>query len=267
MTNILTQNRRVFIDVRKGQNNDALIRSIENQDERRAFADGLSDILKNYPEDVSKEIELTKEILKRFAILCGIQYPMQPGWYNSIIENYSALWSLTLCDVNNQWYNYMASNEFLSAEQCIPTEKHIIGLYGRAESGKTPTMKKVFRMLQTKYPEHEIVFEPTTSYDAKGTFFVGNAKVGIEGQGDPNSRQEQSINDFVNLGCDVILVASRTRGMTVDSIRKNMKNYQVFTYHPNIGTDKIEQREANKDSSLFLATMVEGHAIDAFAGL
>lgn len=228
MISILSQNRRVFIDVRNRQNNDALIRLMENRQERMAFVDGLPEILDNYPKEVSKEIDLTKEILKRFAILCGISYPTQPGWYSSIIESYGALWSLTLCDKDNQWFNIMACDDFLSAEQCLPTEKHIIGLYGSAQTGKTPTIKKVFRELQKKYHEHAVVFEPTSSYDAKGIFFVGNAKVGIDGQGDPYGRQvDRSIAEFVSVGCDIILVSSRNFGMTVDAIDRYQGVHEI----------------------------------------
>ena len=260
MISILTRNRRVFIDVRNRQNNNALIRSIENEQERRAFSKGLSDILDHYPANISNEIELSKEILKRFAILCGIQYPTQPGWYNSIIENYGTLWSLTLCDDKNLWYNFMACNEFLSAEQCLPTDKHIIGLYGRAESGKTPTVKKVFRMLQTEYPEHAVIFEPTTSYDAKGIFFVGNAKVGVEGQGDPNGRQvDRSIAEFVSIGCDIILVSSRNFGMTVDAIDRYRDIYTI-DWVPRMIRNRFNIKEcerANRTQATELMNMIE----------
>ena len=227
MLSLLEHNRRVFIDVHDMNNNGPLIRSIQNEQERRTFSLGLAKLLADFPQHVYEDINLTKEILTRFAILCGVECPAQPGWFYSITGNDGALWTLTLRDRNNEWYTFMASDDFLSVERCVPTGKHIIGLYGSAYTGKTPTMKKVFRALQKKYPEHAAVIESATRYDAKGIFFIGNAKVGIEGQGDPNSRLLYSIPEYVSVGCDIILVACHNFGMTVDAIDRFENKYQI----------------------------------------
>ncbi len=227
MLSLLEHNRRVFIDVHDMNNNGPLIRSIQNEQERRIFSLGLAKLLSDFPQHVYEDITLTKDILTRFATLCGVADSTQPGWFYSITGDDGALWTLTLRNGDRDWYTFMASDDFLSAEQCLPTEKHIIGLYGSGYTGKTPTMKKVFRTLQTKYPKHAVVIESATRYDAKGIFFIGNAKVGIEGQGDPNSRQQVSIPEFVSIGCDVILVACHNFGMTVDIIDRFEDKYKI----------------------------------------
>lgn len=262
MISLLTQNRRVFIDVRNRQNNEQLIHSIEDEQERNAFAQGLLDILNTYPQNVYSEYDATKEVLKRFACLCGITFPTQPGWFCPIMGNYGALLSLTLCDGNNQWYTFMACDNYLSAELCVPTKKHIIRLFGAKERGKTPTMKIVFSELLHKYSTHSIVFESTASYDVKGLFFIGDAKVGVDGQGDPNGRQLESIEEFVSIGCDIILVSSRTSGMTVDAVNRFKEIYLIDEESRDVRNrnNQYECAIANKAQADKLVKMVEQFA-------
>ena len=42
--------------------------------------------------------------------------------------------------------------------------------------------------------------------------------VGIEGQGDPSSRQGASLKEFTKNNCDFIVVASRLRGETYNNV-------------------------------------------------
>jgi len=63
--------------------------------------------------------------------------------------------------------------------------------------------------------------------------------VGIESQGDPNSRLQQSLQDFYNAGCDIIICATRTAGMTVRWVCNSPGHYgvhfiqQVYASSPN----------------------------------
>jgi hypothetical protein len=47
---------------------------------------------------------------------------------------------------------------------------------------------------------------------------VNGLAVGIESQGDPNSRLKRSLPAFAAAKCDIIFCACRTSGMTVDWI-------------------------------------------------
>ncbi len=249
MISLLTQNRRVFIDVRNRQNNEQLIHSIEDEQERNTFAQGLEEVLVNYPRGVGQEEISVKEILKYFANICGVSVQTQPGWFYYIAGENGALWSLTLRADNDEWYTFMASDSFISVERCVPTEKHIIGLWGSAGTGKTPTMHKVFRLLQKNYSKYSVVFESDARYDVKGVFFIGNAKIGVEGQGDPNSRQQNSIAEFASIGCDIIITSSRTFGMTVDAIDRFGGMYKItweerkYEYNENLH-EAINQAQA-----------------------
>ena len=144
MISLLEYNRRVFIDVRNKQNNEPLIISITKEQERETFALGLANILDHYPLSVHNDISQAKEVLKQFAYLCGITFPTQPGWFCPVEGSTVELMSLTLCDYKNQWYTFMASDNFMSIEKNVHTPKNIIRLQGGKETGKTPTMKIVF---------------------------------------------------------------------------------------------------------------------------
>lgn len=260
MISLLAHNRRVFIDVRNRQNNEPLISSITDEQERETFALGLTNILDHYPHAIHENIAQTKEVLKQFAYLCGITFPTQPGWFCPVEGSAVKLMSLTLSDYNNQWYTFMASDYYMSVEKCEHTKKHIIRLQGGKETGKTPTMKIVFEKLQHKYSEHSAVLESTASYDVKGVFFIGNAKVGIDGQGDPNGRQLDSIEEFVSIGCDIILVSSRTFGMTVDAVDRFKGVYLIDEESRDIRYNPNEHEIANTAQADKLVSMVEQFA-------
>lgn len=93
---------------------------------------------------------------------------------------------------------------------------HIIALQGPASSGKTSTLLYVFRDLQAKYPNATVQVLAKT-HDMKVLLHQLNGKtVGIETQGDPNSRLQKSLSDFMVAKCDIIFCACRTSGMTVE---------------------------------------------------
>lgn len=90
----------------------------------------------------------------------------------------------------------------------------VIANKGKAECGKSSSIKEVFNKLITIYPYNILIKDG----DIKATITIGNVLVGIESQGDPNSRMMQSMNDFVSMGCQIIVAACRTSGETCNKI-------------------------------------------------
>jgi len=114
-------------------------------------------------------------------------------------------------------------------------DKTIIALQGRANIGKTDTIKKFRNILKQTFPNfHERLF--IDDFDIKTiieiTYEDEKVKVGIESQGDPYSRlTSENLNDFTSADCNIIICACRTSGRTVNVIRKvaNNNNYnQIF---------------------------------------
>jgi hypothetical protein len=101
----------------------------------------------------------------------------------------------------------------------------IFALQGRGDCGKSATIMMVFTMLHAKYPSAQVNdFFPGVTCDKKVIMTgVKGKKIGIESQGDPNSRLEQSLIDFESAGCDIIFCTARTSGMTVAWILSHTK--------------------------------------------
>jgi hypothetical protein len=110
---------------------------------------------------------------------------------------------------------------------------NLFALYGKANCGKSETIRNVFGLLQSKYPS-AAVNQIYSGTDIKVIMTgVKGLSVGIESQGDPNSRLGQSLIDFENAGCDIIFCASRTSGMTVNWIKSHSGTYTIDWTHQN----------------------------------
>ena len=86
--------------------------------------------------------------------------------------------------------------------------KTIIAIYGRKNEGKSETIKNVCRILLSNFPNsvpsipiHEIDYNS----DILLTIKLGSTLIGIESQGDPNSRMinDDTIKDLANQNCDI----------------------------------------------------------------
>lgn len=120
--------------------------------------------------------------------------------------------------------------------------KIIIANSGFAYSGKSTSIRYVYELLSSRY--HPNIIEPKGGYnpnqDVKAIIDIPQSdghmvKVGIESQGDPGSRQVDSINYFINKGCEIILVACRIKGTTKDAVI-NLRNsdWQVIWFKNSI---------------------------------
>ena len=105
---------------------------------------------------------------------------------------------------------------------------HIIALQGPGNSGKTSTLIQVLKDLQAKYPSATVQALHGATNDIKVVLRRVNGKiVGIESQGDPGSRLQQSLSDLLAAKCDVIFCACRTRGTTVGWVSACMPPHKV----------------------------------------
>jgi hypothetical protein len=59
---------------------------------------------------------------------------------------------------------------------------------------------------------------------------TGGFLVGIESPCDPNSRLEDSLNEFEQHNCGITFCAARTRGMTVQWINSHSQKYHINFY-------------------------------------
>ena len=92
--------------------------------------------------------------------------------------------------------------------------KTIINVWGTGQIGKTSAVKAVFDRLKAGN-KHAVLI---AGYDIKATVTYKNKLIGIESAGDPGSRQGDSLLDFIGMGCDIIICASRTKGTTLNNV-------------------------------------------------
>jgi hypothetical protein len=111
----------------------------------------------------------------------------------------------------------------------------IIAIYGRQNEGKSETIKMVCKMLLDNFSDSKL-FPDTEevvdfSSDINVIVKVGDFKIGIESQGDPDSRMinEDTVKKLAEKGCQIILCATRTRGDTVKEVDKIANNYNYYT--------------------------------------
>ena len=110
-------------------------------------------------------------------------------------------------------------------------KKTVIANKGNASTGKSETIKQVAKLILAAYPAAKLI--PATidfSKDIKLICNIGDTKIGIESQGDPNSRLPKSLKDFVDADCALIICATRTSGETVKAVSElnTLHGYDVI---------------------------------------
>ena len=115
--------------------------------------------------------------------------------------------------------------------------KTIIAVHGRAAEGKSETIKKVCEIILRDFPNAIPSKTPNYSGDILLTIQLDKIKIGFESQGDPNSRMiyDDTIKKLADKelskelgGCDIIICATRTGGMTVQKVDKIAN---IYGYH------------------------------------
>ncbi|MCL2067229.1 MAG: hypothetical protein FWG99_07160 [Treponema sp.] len=128
--------------------------------------------------------------------------------------------------------------------------KEIIVIQGAGDRGKTQTVKKVYDLLKAKYPKAKITDYFPGKYDIKILMEnVNGLLVGIESYGDPiTDRLEDSLKCFDKAGCDIIFCSARTRGYSVDWIKKYSKKYKItYIQQKYVFGNKNHQDRNNED--------------------
>lgn len=104
----------------------------------------------------------------------------------------------------------------------------------------------LIEMIKVEYPS--AAFEETKfKVDITIVITINGKKVGIETQGDPNSRLGASLKHFIEIGCKVIICASRSYGSTVELVNAAADSgYQVKWFEKTKSENVRDQVAANK---------------------
>lgn len=139
-------------------------------------------------------------------------------------------------------------------------QKTIFTLRGRSNIGKTTTIKEVYRLLKVKYPnliKNELILpkNPQGNEDIKVIITIDEINIGIESQGDPGSRLQESLKDFVEENCTIILCAARTWGKTNDLIEVYSNLFKIVWIRKEI--DKPNKDECNQKQAIEIIKKIE----------
>lgn len=146
-------------------------------------------------------------------------------------------------------------------------KKKVIALKGISNRGKTWTVKKAYELLISKYKDATIdkYPEPILRKDIRVVLTIKGVKIGIESQGDPNGRlvkEPNSLSVFVDVGCRVIICATRTKWATFDAVNAlSQKNYDVIWF------EQEEKEPAEREqSNLMMANKLVSEAEEIIGG-
>lgn len=133
-------------------------------------------------------------------------------------------------------------------------KKTTIAISGKAEQGKSATVVILRDLIKSRYIVKETVLK--TGGDIKVIIEYKGIKIGIESQGDPNSRQPNSIKEFISKNCDIIIGTCRTSGETKNVMTDTSKHgYRVFwtrNLRSDIPSTHIKLNELSSQSLLEL---------------
>ena len=114
--------------------------------------------------------------------------------------------------------------------------KKLLCVWGASNYGKTTAIIEFDKMLNCNF-QGKIKNDYTLGNPPDDICRIYTIKhnqqtytIGIESQGDPNSRQQASLDLFLQNNCDIIVCASRTRGETVYTIENFCSDNQYDSF-------------------------------------
>ena len=118
--------------------------------------------------------------------------------------------------------------------------KKAIALKGKSKIGKSQTIRTVDELLRLKYPGAIVEHEYGTRVEVRVVLSINGVKIGIETTGENIKRINESFDLFVNLGCEVIICATRTTGKTVIAVNA-LPGYEVVWLEQRAQSNPVEQ--------------------------
>ena len=127
----------------------------------------------------------------------------------------------------------------------MENEKILFHIYGTGSQGKTTVIKKLYFKIKEEFPNLSVI-EESLSDDIKCVVVIGNCRIGVESQGDPNSRIFKSLKYFVEKKCNIILCCSRTKGYTIEAVNQLKSEYKIERFRKYAERDISKRKYADE---------------------
>lgn len=136
--------------------------------------------------------------------------------------------------------------------------KAIICMQGKANIGKTHTLRKVYEKLN---PHEKTILEQPND-DIYATIKMGDFLIGIATQGDPMSGLKERLNELMQKSCDIIVCASRSKGYTVEDVENSalQNGYSLIWSSPFVTEDKTLRETCQDYMAQSIINLINGIA-------
>jgi len=138
------------------------------------------------------------------------------------------------------------------------SNKIVVANWGPANQGKTKTVKEIAKIILAKPGALCDPSSPDFSKDIQLVVTIKNIKIGIESQGDPDSRLFESLEKFLAEKCQIIICSTRSSGATVKAVEKlhSLHNYDNV-WVTNHRSNEKDQDKLNKVSAEQIVHMLK----------
>ena len=153
----------------------------------------------------------------------------------------------------NSFYTGTTKN---NSEDFYNMKNTTIAIAGRLVQGKSETIYLLRDLIRTTYTVKENVFFDDGK-DVKVIMEIGEIKIGIESEGDPDSRQPDSIKHFIKDDCNIIISTCRTRSDTKDALTETQRfGYRVI-WSRNYRSEHVSHQKLNDLSANSLLELLD----------
>ena len=144
--------------------------------------------------------------------------------------------------------------EFGARRHRVITMKIFLNVYGRANCGKTTAVKNAYLKLSASLPK-------VLPDEIEEELQLGDKRVGFVSYGD-DGENAPMIQDRINSGCEVIVCASRTSGVSHDNVLRKARNngYEIAKMSP-FSYEDWPKNEADRLALINIFTEINANAI------
>jgi len=133
-----------------------------------------------------------------------------------------------------------------------------IAICGRGGSGKSSTIRMVRDLLIAKYPTAKVNnLNPRLRVNTAISMTIGSRKIGITSQDDLGRSLRRTLQEFVSIGCKVIVCPIRRNGETFKAFKKLAISYDLLLLIRPPVLRRSQYQSSNRSDAIALVKDIE----------